>query len=76
MSPFSLIAAFSPLSSSRLLRFAHTQAGSVARNWTGAAVSMAPTGKLLGSASKALRPFVQAAQKRFNARVARRRTPQ
>jgi hypothetical protein len=67
-----LIAAFSPVVIFSALRFAHNQAGSVARNWTGAAVSMAPAGRLIGSASKALRPVVQSARKRLNARLARR----
>ena len=71
-----LIAAFSPLVIFSALRFAHNQAGSVARNWTGAAISMAPAGRLIGSASRALRPVVQSAQKRFNARMARRRSGQ
>jgi hypothetical protein len=71
-----LIAAFSPLVIFSALRFAHNQAGSVARNWTGAAVSMAPAGRLIGSASRALRPVVRSAQKRFNARMARRRSGQ
>jgi hypothetical protein len=37
---------------------------------------MAPAGRLIGSASRALRPVVRSAQKRFNARMARRRSGQ
>jgi hypothetical protein len=71
-----LIAAFSPIVIFSALRFAHGQAGSAARNLTGAAVSIAPAGRLLGSASKVLRPLVRSAQKRFNARVTRLRSRQ
>jgi hypothetical protein len=60
-----LIAAFSPLVIFSALRFAHSQAGSVARNLTGAAVAMAPTGKFLGGASKALTPLARSAQQRL-----------
>jgi hypothetical protein len=60
-----LIAAFSPLIIFSALRFAHTQAGSVARSWSGAAVSMAPTGKLLGNASRVLGPVARSAQLRL-----------
>jgi hypothetical protein len=71
-----LIAAFSPLVIFSALRFAHTQAGSAARNLSGAAVSMAPTGRLLGSASKALRPLARSAQQRLNSRITRLRSRQ
>jgi hypothetical protein len=57
-----LIAAFSPLVIFSALRFAHTQAGSVARSWSGAAISMAPTGKLLGTANSALGPLARSAR--------------
>ena len=43
-----LIAAFSPLVIFSALRFAHTQAGSVARGFTGATIAMAPVGKMVG----------------------------
>ena len=64
-----LIAAFSPIVIFSALRFAHGQAGSAARNLTGAAVSIAPAGRLLGTAGKSLRPLVQSAQKRLDARI-------
>ena len=50
-----LIAAFSPIVIFSALRFAHSQAGSAARNLTGAAVSMAPAGWLLKGTGKSLR---------------------
>jgi hypothetical protein len=67
-----LIAAFSPIVIFSALRFAHGQAGSAARNLTGAAVSIAPAGRLLGSASTALRPLARSAQQRLSARITRR----
>jgi hypothetical protein len=69
-----LIAAFSPIVIFSALRFAHGQAGSAARNLTGAAVSMAPAGRLLGSAGKSLRPLVRSTQKHINARLTRLRS--
>ena len=54
-----LIAAFSPVVIFSALRFAHGSAGSIARGWAGTAVSMAPAGKLLGSARNALRPLTR-----------------
>ncbi|MHB8502963.1 MAG: hypothetical protein ACYDHE_18735 [Candidatus Acidiferrales bacterium] len=71
-----LIAAFSPVVIFSALRFAHGQAGSAARNLTGAAVSLAPTGRLIGSAGNALRPLVRSAQKRLDARKKRVRSGQ
>jgi hypothetical protein len=71
-----LIAAFSPIVIFSALRFAHGQAGSAARNLTGAAVSIAPAGRLLGSASTALRPLARSAQQRLSARITRRRSRQ
>jgi hypothetical protein len=71
-----LIAAFSPIVIFSALRLAHGQAGSAARNLTGAAVSMAPTGRLLGSAGKSLRPVVRTAQKRLSANITRLRSRQ
>ncbi len=69
-----LIAAFSPIVIFSALRFAHGQAGSAARNLTGAAVSMAPAGRLLGTAGKSLRPVMQSAHKRLDARIKRLRS--
>jgi len=69
-----LIAAFSPLVIFSALRFAQTQAGAVARNWTGAAVSMAPAGKVFGAARKALTPLARMAKQRFNDRITRFRS--
>jgi hypothetical protein len=71
-----LIAAFSPIVIFSALRFAHGQAGSAARNLTGAAVSMAPAGRLIGSVGKSLRPVVRLAQKRIDARIKRLRARQ
>ncbi len=71
-----LIAAFSPIVIFSALRFAHGQAGSAARNLTGAAVSMAPAGRLLGSVGKSLRPVMRSAQKRLDARIKRLRSRQ
>lgn len=71
-----LIAAFSPIVIFSALRFAHGQAGSAARNLTGAAVSMAPAGRLLGSVGKSLRPVMRSAQKRLDARIKRLRSHQ
>jgi hypothetical protein len=64
-----LIAAFSPMVIFSALRFAHGSAGSVARGWAGTAVSMAPAGKLLGSARNALRPLTRSAGQRISSRI-------
>lgn len=64
-----LIAAFSPVVIFQALRFAHGSAGSVARGWAGTAVSMAPAGKLLGSARNALRPLTRSASRRISSGV-------
>jgi hypothetical protein len=73
-----LIAAFSPVVIFSALRFAHGSAGSLARGWAGNAVSLAPTGKLLGGARNALRtvtrPIGQHISSKINARLARGRT--
>jgi hypothetical protein len=62
------------------LRFAHGSAGSVARSFAGTAASIAPTGRLLGSARNALRPLTRSAYRRINSAVtssvARRRKHQ
>ena len=71
-----LIAAFSPLVVFSALRFTHTQAGSVARSFTGAAVSMAPTGRIFGSLGNALRPLARSAQKGLASGITRMRSRQ
>jgi len=71
-----LIAAFSPIVIFSALRFAHGQAGSAARNLTGAAVSIAPTCRLLGNAGKSLLPLARSAQKRLDSRIKRMRSRQ
>ena len=71
-----LIAAFSPLVVFSALRFTHTQAGSVARSFTGATVAMVPAGTLAGGLTKTVRPLARSAQKRFNAYRTSRRKPQ
>jgi hypothetical protein len=73
-----LIAAYSPVVIFSALRFAHGSAGSIARGWAGTAVSMAPAGRLLGSARNAVRPLTrpigQHISSKITARLARRRT--
>ena len=69
-----LIAAFSPLVVFSALRFAHTQAGSVARSFTGAAVAMAPAGRLFGSAGNALRPLTRAIRRGIGSKMTRLRS--
>jgi hypothetical protein len=64
-----LIAAFSPVVIFSALRFAHGSAGSVARSFAGTAASIAPTGRLLGSARNALRPLTRSAYRRINSAV-------
>ena len=60
-----LIAAFAPVALFQGLRFAHHSAGSVARNWAGAAVGMAPLSRIGGFASDLARhPRAQAAVNR------------
>ena len=71
-----LIAAFSPVVIFSALRFAHGSAGSIARGWTGNAVSLAPAGKLLGGARNALRPLTRPAWQRLTSRISRRRPGQ
>jgi len=68
-----LIAAFSPLVIFSALRFAHTQAGSVARSFTGATLAMAPTGTFLGTARRIVAPLARSAHKRVTSRMAKRR---
>ena len=69
-----LIAAFSPLVIFSALRFAHTQAGSVARSFTGAAVAMAPAGKLAGTVSRVARPIARSASNRISSQIKRFRS--
>jgi hypothetical protein len=69
-----LIAAFSPLVIFSALRFTHTQAGSVARSFTGVTVAMAPTGRLLRAAGRIIRPLAQSAQKHIAGQIARLRS--
>jgi hypothetical protein len=67
-----LIAAFSPVVIFSALRFAHGSAGSIARGWVGTAVSMAPAGKLIGSARNVLRPLTRSASRRISSGVTSR----
>jgi len=71
-----LIAAFSPLVIFSALRFAHTQAGTVARSFTGASVAMAPTGRVLGTAGRIVGPLARSAQKRIASQITRFRSRQ
>src|SRR5438309_4227807 len=64
-----LIAAFSPVVIFTSLRFAHAQAGSVARSLTGAGLALAPTGRLLGTVRRLGRPLMQSARKQLNTKV-------
>src|SRR5437667_6535561 len=68
-----LIAAFSPVVIFTSLRFAHAQAGGVARSLTGAGLSFLPTGRVLGNASHLAQPLVRSARRRLAARIPRRR---
>jgi len=69
-----LIAAFSPLVIFCALRFAHSQAGSVARSFTGAAVAMAPTGRVLGGAGRIVRPLARSVQRQIGSHISRLRS--
>src|SRR5262249_3624002 len=69
-----LIAAFSPVVIFTSLRFAHAQAGSVARTLTGVGLAMLPTGRLLGTAKTLARPLVRSAYGRLSTRIARFRS--
>ena len=71
-----LIAAFSPVVIFTSLRFAHAQAGSVARNLTGAGLAFAPTGRLLGSSNRLAQPLVRSARKQLASRLTRLRSHQ
>ena len=67
-----LIAAFSPVVIFSALRFAHGTAGSIARGWAGTAVSMAPAGRLLGSARNAVRPLTRPIGQHISFKIATR----
>src|SRR5437016_9726695 len=63
-----LIAAFSPVVIFSALRFAHGSAGSIARGWAGTAVSIAPAGRLLGTARNAVRPLTRPITQRIRSK--------
>src|SRR4029077_17513620 len=67
-----LIAAFSPVIIFSALRFAHGSAGSIARGWAGNAVSLAPTGKLLGAARTAFRPLTRPIGQHISSKITAR----
>ncbi len=67
-----LIAAFSPVVIFSALRFAHGSAGSIARGWAGTAVSMAPAGRLLGSARNAVRPLTRQLGRHISSKITAR----
>jgi hypothetical protein len=67
-----LIAAFSPVVIFSALRFAHGSAGSIARGWAGTAVSIAPAGRLLGSARNAIRPLTRPIGQHINSKITAR----
>ena len=69
-----LIAAFSPVVIFTSLRFAHAQAGSVARSLTGTGLAFIPTGRMLGSATRLAQPLVRSAQTKLASRINRLRT--
>jgi hypothetical protein len=69
-----LIAAFSPVVIFTSLRFAHAQAGSVARSLTGAGVAFLPTGRLVGTATGIARPLLRSAHGRLASRITRLRS--
>ncbi len=69
-----LIAAFSPVVIFTSLRFAHAQAGSVARSLTGAGLSLMPTGRVLGNATRLAQPLVRSARTRLASRIVRFRS--
>ena len=69
-----LIAAFSPVVIFTSLRFAHAQAGSVARSLTGAGLSFLPTAGVLGNANRLAQPLVRSARRRLTTRITRLRS--
>lgn len=64
-----LIAAFSPVVIFSSLRFAHSQAGSVARSLTGAGISLLPAGRVLGTANRLARPLIRSTRSRLTSRI-------
>ena len=64
-----LIAAFSPVVIFTSLRFAHAQAGSVARSLTGTGLAFLPTGRLVGNATRLAQPLLRSAQRRLASRI-------
>ena len=68
-----LIAAFSPVVIFTSLRFAHAQAGSVARGFAGTGLSALPTGRLLGNVSRLAGPLVGSAKASLKGRITRLR---
>jgi hypothetical protein len=69
-----LIAAFSPVVIFTSLRFAHAQAGSVARSLTGSGLALLPTGRLLGTAGRLAQPVLRSANSRLSSRISRFRS--
>ena len=69
-----LIAAFSPVVIFASLRFAHAQAGSVARSLTGAGIALVPAGKVVGTATRIARPFARSISGRLSSRINRLRS--
>jgi hypothetical protein len=66
-----LIAAFSPLVIFSAIRFAHSQAGSVTRSLAGAAIAVAPAGKLVGLGTGVIRPLARAATRKVKSIIHR-----
>ncbi len=71
-----LIAAFSPVVIFTSLRFAHAQAGSVARSLTGTGLAFLPTGRVVGNATRLAQPLLRSAQKQLGSRISRFRSGQ
>ena len=71
-----LIAAFSPVVIFTSLRFAHTQAGSVARSLTGTGFAFLPAGRLVGNATRLAQPLLRSAQKQLGSQISRFRSRQ
>jgi len=69
-----LIAAFSPVVIFTSLRFAHAQAGGVARSLTGTGIAFIPTGRMLGSATRLAQPLLRSAQSRLSSQISRLRS--
>src|SRR5438128_4867615 len=64
-----LIATFSPVVIFTSLRFAHAQAGSVARGLTGGGLAFLPTGRLIGPISRLAGPLVGSAKASLKGRI-------